>query len=303
MVHHSSVPHSASPTRIALATQASLPHLNADDRRLVPAFAARGVHATAVVWDDPAIDWSTFDAVVIRSCWDYHLRHDTFLDWVARLERAGVPVFNPPAVIRWNSEKGYLRELAERGVGVVPTRWIDTGSATTLHDVLHDAGWDDAVVKPSISASAHETWRTSRSAALRDEPRFRSLLARGRVLVQPFMREVVDAGEWSLMFLGGQFSHAMLKRARSGDFRVQSEHGGSATLEAPGAHVIEQARRALHAAPGGEDTILYARVDGCIVNGEFVLMELELIEPLLYLAEHPDAPARFADALLMLAAR
>src|SRR4051794_11558693 len=89
MVHHSSVPHSASPTRIALAAQASLPHLNADDRRLVPAFAARGVHATAVVWDDPAIDWSTFDAVVIRSCWDYHLRHDTFLDWVARLERAG----------------------------------------------------------------------------------------------------------------------------------------------------------------------------------------------------------------------
>jgi len=297
------VPHSASLTRIALATQATLPHLNDDDRRLVPAFAARGVHAAAAVWDDPAVDWMLFDAVIIRSCWDYHLRHDEFLAWVTRLELDGVPVFNPPAVIRWNAEKGYLRELAEEGVRVVPTRWIDAGSVTTLHDILHDAGWDDAVVKPAISASAHETWRTSRRSAAQDESRYRALLARGRVLVQPFMREVIDAGEWSLIFIGGTFSHAALKRARSGDFRVQSEHGGSATIEDPGVHVIEQARRALHAAPGGEDSLLYARVDGCIVNGEFVLMELELIEPLLYLSEHPDAPARFADALLMLTAR
>jgi glutathione synthase/RimK-type ligase-like ATP-grasp enzyme len=281
--------------RVALATQAALPDLAPDDRLLVPALAARGVHATAAVWSDPSVDWTTFDLVVIRSCWDYHLRHDEFLAWVARLERSGVVLWNPPAVIRWNGEKGYLRELGERGVRIVPTRWIERGSTTTLHDVLLDAAWDAAVVKPAISASAHETWRTARDETARDEARFRALVERGRVLVQPFMEAVVAVGEWSLVFIGGEFSHAMLKRARGGDFRVQSEHGGSASRGDPGAHVVQQARRALHA--GARDS-LYARVDGCVVDGEFVLMELELIEPLLYFAEHPDAPARFVSALV-----
>lgn len=283
------------PHRVALATQAALPALNADDRLLVPALATRGVHASAAVWDDPSVDWATFDAVVIRSCWDYHLKHEVFLAWIARLERAGVAVWNPPAVVRWNAEKGYLRDLALHGVPVVPTRWIERGSDVALHDVLHDAGWQRAVVKPAISASAHETWQTSRHIAEPDAARFRSMVDGGRVLVQPFMEAVVTAGEWSVVFVGGEFSHAMLKRARRGDFRVQSEHGGSATRGDPGAHVVEQARRALRA--GARDT-LYARVDGCVMDGEFVLMELELIEPLLYLGEHPDAADRFAAALV-----
>ena len=281
--------------RIALATQAALPDLYVDDRLLVPALAARGVHASAALWSDPSVDWTTFDAVVIRSCWDYHLRHDDFLAWMVRLERAGVSLWNPPAVIRWNAEKGYLRELGERGVRIVPTQWIERGSTTTLHEVLRDAGWDAAVVKPAISASAHETWRTSSDAAARDEARFRALVSGGRVLVQPFMEAVVAAGEWSLVFLGGEFSHAMLKRAQAGDFRVQFEHGGSASLGDPGTHIVAQARRALHAS--ARDS-LYARVDGCVVDGEFVLMELELIEPLLFLGEHPDAADRFAVAMV-----
>ena len=285
------------PPRVALATQAALPDLYADDRLLIPALAARGVHAGAAVWDDPSVDWTTFDAVVVRSCWDYHLKHDAFLAWVARLERAGVAVWNPPAVIRWNAEKGYLRQLEERDVRVVPTRWIERGSAASLHDVLHDAGWERAVVKPAISASAHETWRTSRQSAVDDEARFRRMVQRGRVLVQPFMDAVVSTGEWSHVFIGGEFSHTMLKRARSGDFRVQSEHGGSAIRGDPGAHVIERARHALRAGEACAGESLYARVDGCVEDGEFVLMELELIEPLLYLAEHPEAPDRFAAAL------
>ncbi len=283
------------PHRVALATQGALPDLYADDRLLIPALAARDVHASAAVWDDPSVDWTTFGAVVIRSCWDYHLKHDVFLAWIERLERAGVAVFNAPRVIRWNAEKGYLRDLEQRGVQVVPTRWIERGSLASLHDVLHDAGWENAVVKPAISASAHETWRTSLESTARDDARFRTMVDRGRVLVQPFMETVVTSGEWSLVFIDGACSHAMLKRARSGDFRVQSEHGGSAVRGDPGTHVVEQARRALVA--GGGDS-LYARVDGCVVDGEFVLMELELIEPLLYLGEHPDAPARFAAALV-----
>lgn len=286
------------PTRIALATYSKFPALTDDDRPLVPALAARDVEAHPVVWDDPHVDWTAFTAVVIRSCWDYHLRHNDFLAWVSHLEQAGVPVWNPPAVLRWNAEKTYLRDLAECGVQVVPTRWIEQGSATTLTDVLHDAGWDRAVVKPAISASAHETWQTSRTTAARDESRFRALVERGRVLVQPFMDVVVSAGEWSLVFLGGAFSHAMLKRARTGDFRVQTEHGGSAAVAEPDSRIIEQARSALCAGPSGTSECLYARVDGCVVGGDFVVMEVELIEPLLFLAGHPDATKRFAEALV-----
>jgi len=286
------------PPRVALATQASLPALTDDDRPLVPALASHDVEARAAVWDDPHVDWSAFSAVVIRSCWDYHLRHDEFLAWVSALERAGVPVWNPPSVLRWNAEKTYLRDLAGCGVPVVSTRWIEQDSELTLHDVLHEAGWDRAVVKPAISASAHETWQSSRATAARDESRFRALAERGRVLVQPFMDVVVTAGEWSLIFLGGEYSHAMLKRARTGDFRVQSEHGGSAVPGEPGARIVEQARRALNAGPAGTRECLYARVDGCIVDGDFVVMEVELIEPLLFLAGHPGATDRFAEALL-----
>jgi len=201
-------------------------------------------------------------------------------------------------VLRWNAEKTYLRDLAECGVPVVQTRWIERDSAATLCDVLREAEWDHAVVKPAISASAHETWRTSRATAARDESRFRALAERGRVLVQPFMEAVVSAGEWSLVFLGGAFSHAMLKRAGTDDFRVQSEHGGSALPGEPGTRIVEQARNALRAGPSGTSECLYARVDGCVVDGDFVVMEVELIEPLLFLAAQPGASDRFADALL-----
>jgi len=134
--------------------------------------------------------------------------------------------------------------------------------------------------------------------AVGDEPRFRTLAERGRVLVQPFMDVVVSAGEWSLVFLGGAFSHAILKRARAGDFRVQTEHGGSAAVAEPDPRIVEQARRALYAGPSGTSECLYARVDGCVVDGNFVVMEVEVIEPLLFLGGHPEAADRLAEALV-----
>lgn len=289
---------SAAKPAVALATFAAVPNLAPDDALLVPALAARGVKASAAVWEDPRVDWTAFDAVVIRSCWNYHLHAAAFFAWIDHLILAGVPLWNPPAVLRWNAEKTYLRELAARGVQIVPTRWIERGGATRLHEVLSTSGWDHAVVKPAVSASAYETWRTSMATAERDEIRFRALVCNGRVLVQPFVPAITTEGEWSLVFLGGVFSHAMLKRARVGDFRVQAEHGGTAARRDPGPHVIAQAAEALRAGPFGMDEILYARVDGCIIGGELLVMEVELLEPTLYLGHHPAAPHRFAAALL-----
>lgn len=287
---------------IALVTYAKAPELAPDEHPLVESLDALRIGATPAVWDDPSVDWTRFDAAIIRSCWDYHLRPAEFFDWVAGLERVGLAIWNPPAVLRWNARKTYLRDLATAGVRTVPTMWLEvdgtTASAPSLEDILAQAGWHDAVVKPVVSASAHETWRLSLADAREHrsahDNRLHALIAREGAMVQPFVPEIAGDGEWSLQFFRGVFSHAVLKRAATGEFRVQREFGGTHELVSPPAPVLDQAERALRAAPG--DT-LYARVDGVVIGGDLVVTELELLEPSLFLDAHPAAPGRFADAI------
>lgn len=285
-------------TRIALATYAKLPTLNDDDRLLVEALAAQGVAAAPAQWDSPDERWEEFAAVVVRSCWDYHYRVVEFLAWVARLERLGVAVWNPPAVLRWNSHKQYLRDLAAAGVRTVPTLWLARGERTALPELLGTAGWREAVVKPAVSASAFGTWRTSVVTAVRDQARLDELLAGGDAMVQPYVDAVRDPGEWSLLFWGRCYSHAVLKRPATGDFRVQWEYGGSAVAMEPPRRVREDAERAVEGVPG---ETLYARVDGVEQNGRLVLTELELIEPHLFLGWDPQAAQRLGQALARVA--
>jgi hypothetical protein len=281
-------------TRIALATYAKLPTLNDDDRLLIPALAALGVTAVPAVWDSQAVCWDEFQGVLIRSSWDYHLRPLEFLDWIARLERGGVGVWNPGALLRWNHHKRYLRDLAARGVATVPTRWLARGEPADLRALLADAGWREAVIKPAISASAFGTWRSSSATASRDQSRLEQLLTAGDAMVQPLLSEVSDAGEWSMVFLARRFSHAVLKRPAAGDYRVQWEFGGSAVSATPPQGVQADAERVIAAAPGDP---LYARVDGVERDGRLVLMELELIEPHLFLGWDNGAAGRLAGAL------
>lgn len=280
--------------RIALATCAKLPTLNDDDRLLMGVLAELGLGSVPALWDAPDVCWDDFQAVLVRSCWDYHHRLEEFLAWVARLERAGVPVWNPPALLRWNSHKGYLRDLAPRGVSTVPTRWLVRGARVDLARLLRDAGWRDAVVKPAVSASAHGTWRTSVDTARADQPRLDELLGAGDVMAQPFVREVQDRGEWSVLFFGGRYSHAVLKRPAENDYRVQWEFGGSAVTMAPPPRLLGDAGAVMAAVAGDA---LYARVDGVERDGRLVLMELELIEPHLFLGWDPGAAGRLAAAV------
>lgn len=280
---------------IALVTYSRLPDLSEDDKLVLAPLARRGVRAEAVAWDDPSVQWDRYAALVVRSTWNYHTSIDAFRAWIDRIDALGVPTWNPPSVLRWNTSKTYLRDLSARGVEVVPTRWIERGSSSSLRAVLGDAGWLDAVVKPAVSASAYETWRVSAVNVGRGEDaRFRALTATGDVMVQPFLPELARDGEWSVMFMGGEVSHAVLKRPRTGDFRVQHEHGGSAELRTPPAHALATAREILSRAPG---RWLYARVDGVEIGGKFVLVELEMLEPSLFLGADRDAPERFAAAI------
>jgi hypothetical protein len=185
------------------------------------------------------------------------------------------------------------------GFAVVQTHWVERGSNAKLVTVLEEEGWGEAVVKPVVSASAANTWRTSIERASAEEGRFRDLVEREGVMVQRFVQPVQTKGEWSLCFFGGEFSHAVLKRPVPGDFRVQSEFGGTRSKVTPDPALIAEASAVLAAAP---ERCLYARVDGCIVDGAFWLMELELLEPSLFLAYDPLAPARFAAAIRSAAA-
>lgn len=286
--------------RVAFATSAELRDLTPDDRLGRAALEELGVAVVPAVWSDPAVEWDAFDAVVVRSCWDYFENLDPFLAWVDALESAGVRLWNPPALLRWNLDKRYLRELAAHGVQVPETEWVEGDVAPSLAALLAARGWDEAVVKPVVSAGGFETWRVGAADARALQARFAALVARGPVMVQRFLPGILAEGELSLVYFGGRFSHALVKRARPGEFRVQHVHGGTvAAVEAP-AWLRARGERVIAAATEcaalGEPP-LYARVDGVVDgDGRFLLMELECLEPDFFLRTDDGAAARFARA-------
>ena len=279
-------------TLILLATCESIPNLTEDDQSLIAPLAKRGINARAAVWSDPRVNWSEADAVVIRSCWDYHLRLKQFVDWITLLERAGVRVWNPPAMLRGNADKIYLRELERKGVPIVPTLWPEAGFQ--LARELRGRGWEKAVVKPRVSATAYRTVLTTADEPSEAQALIEDLLHAPGVMVQEFLDEVSAGGEWSLIFFSGRFSHAVIKTPKAGDFRVQHDFGGSEHVADAPQSVIQAAARVIAAV---ESIPLYARVDGVERGSQFLLMELELIEPALFLKLSEGAAEKFADAI------
>ncbi|MFI5694188.1 RimK family alpha-L-glutamate ligase [Kribbella sp. NPDC051586] len=275
--------------RIALATSAEHAELHPNDLPLVEALRTAGVDPAAEVWTDPSIDWSAYDAVLLRSVWDYHLRYDEFTEWLALLDKAGVPVLNDSGLVRWNGDKRYLLELRERGVAIVPSQ---VAAGACLREVVTGLAGQEIVVKPTVGATALHTVRGVAGSAELDQAL--AELPEIVYLVQPFQPEIVADGEWSLIFVDGEFTHAVVKRAAEGDYRVQDDFGGSVTPTDPTPAVLDGARAALEAVGR---TPAYARVDGVVVNGRFLLMELELIEPELFFPQHPEAAHKLAAAI------
>jgi glutathione synthase/RimK-type ligase-like ATP-grasp enzyme len=269
-----------------------------DDRLLAEALSARGVGVRAVPWSDRKVRWTEYDAVVVRSCWDYFHRAGEFYAWLDRLQKEGARVHNDVRILRWNADKVYLRDLEARGIPTIPTRWIAPGSPASLAALRRESGWEEVVVKPTVSGGAHRTWRSTVDTEATDDTRLAEMIEAGAVMVQPLVREIEREGEWSLVFFEGAYSHAVLKRPFSGDFRVQREHGGTLEPAEPALSVIAAAERAISAIPFGGAPPLYARVDGCAVEGGLRLMELEVLEPELFLRCAPEAAERFAGALL-----
>ena len=279
---------------VAFVTCAKLPEMHTDDRLAADVLRDRGVSVASAVWDDPAVDWSRYAGVVIRSTWDYHHQQDQYAHWLRRCSASGVKLWNPPGAVLANMNKRYLSDLAHRGVEVVPTEYLDIRHGHDLRGTLNRRGWDEAVVKPAVSASAYGTWRTSLATADQDQQAFEEESSRHEVLVQPHIEEIATCGEWSLVFFAGRYSHAAIKRPAAGDFRVQEELGGSAAAARPPDHLIDAARHILSLSPS---PLLYARVDGVERTGRFMLMELEINEPYLFIGMSAEAAVRFADAI------
>lgn len=280
--------------RIALATYDGAPDLAPDDRLLLPALSHAGIDAEPAVWSSADVVWEAFDAVIIRSCWDYHRRIGEFRRWLDRLDAGRVPTWNTPELVSWNCDKRYLLDLARRGVATIPTIIAPRDRGDDVEAIAVAEGWTSFVVKPAVSASGYEThhFTTPLDQSARDVVQHVASL--GDVLVQPFAPEVARDGELSFVFIDGALSHAAVKRAAHGEFRVQTEHGGRVdAVDAP----WELAEQAAHVLGGLAEPPLYARVDGIARGGAFLLMELELIEPNLFLGYSEGAAERFAAAI------
>lgn len=270
-----------------------------DDHLAYEPLSALGWQVEEVPWRRTGVDWKAFDAVVIRSTWDYTKAPEEFLAALAAIDQSGVKLFNRLELVRWNVPKTYLGDLARRGVPIVPTVWRGRLRRGELIEVLTELGAADAVVKPVIGAGAVGAFRLNRQL-LDDQSdavnQIENYYARREMMAQPFLTAIDSEGEYSLFYFNGNFSHAVLKTPCPGDFRVQEEHGGIIRPVEPTADLRiagDQALQAIGQPP------LYARADLVRSNAGagFWLMELELIEPSLYLRMDEHAPARFAEAI------
>jgi hypothetical protein len=277
---------------ITLATCRTKPGLTASDRFLAEALERRGATVQVCPWD-AIIPGEISGRVCLRSTWDYHLRSGEFLGWVADFDGHRGALWNPPALVQWNADKLYLRELERSGIAIPATIWIDPHARPDLESLLTARGWPQGVLKPRVSATAHGTHLVSASDRLGDAEW--ETLAPGGALLQQFLPEIRTAGEVSLVFLAGRLSHAARKLPGQGDFRVQSDFGGSAIRIRPSPSLRRFGDRVM-ACVGSP--WLYARVDLVETIAGPVLMELELIEPDLFFNLAPPSADLLATALL-----
>ena len=275
--------------RVAIATAADFAELDDDGPALLRALSELDIDAEPAVWTDEGVDWATYDLVVVRSTWDYAPRRDEFVAWARRVE-AVTRLANPADVLEWNTDKVYLRTLAEAGLPVVPTDWLEPG------DTFAPPAQGDYVVKPSVSAGSKDTDRFR--AGEHDELAaglVRSIQASGRtVMVQPYLHELDVAGETALLFIGDEYSHA-IRKAPLLHAPVMGEEAGhyrpeTITAREPSPVERDAAERVLDAlasvAPRGRQDLVYSRVD--LVpgpDGEPVVLELELTEPSMFLVD------------------
>ena len=261
---------------------------------LKSAFESQGLKVDITYWDNPSYKWQQTKSVLFRTVWDYFERFDEFWDWLEQV-KTKTRLINSYELIKWNIDKHYLRDLKNNGIQVVPTYFADRGNNISLQEIANLNDWKHIVIKPAISASAFNTYKITNDEIEQKEQLFHELLQTHDMLVQPFFPTISELGEASLMVFGGKFTHAILKKAKAGDFRVQDDFGGTVHDYNPTQEEIKFAEKVFQSCTS---LPIYGRVD--IVwdsNKHIYLSELEIIEPELWIRNRPESANKIAEAV------
>lgn len=266
-----------------------------EDVLVKQALENKGLRVARINWDNPDFNWKQTRYIIFRTTWDYFNRFDEFSEWLKKVSTQ-TKLINPLKTILWNLDKHYLRDLEMKGIRIPHTVFIDPGEKRSLAEIVKTTGWKELVIKPAISGAARHTYRLNQENLYKHEAIFKELIENESMLLQEFQEQIITKGEVALMLFGGKFTHAVLKKAKQGDYRVQDDFGGSVYEYTPTAEEISFAEKTVAAC---EPVPVYARVDVIWDNqNQLCVSELELIEPELWFRTYPAAAYAFADEIV-----
>ena len=255
---------------------------------------AQGLKVNVTFWDNPSYKWQETKSLLFRTVWDYFERFDEFWEWLEQV-KTKTRLINSYELIKWNIDKHYLKDMSSWGIETVPTYFADKGCNMKLHEIAKRNQWKDLVIKPAISASAFKTYKILANEIQANEKLFNSLVQERNMLVQPYFETITQLGEASLMVFDGKFTHAILKKAQPGDFRVQDDFGGTVHNYMPTKAEINFAEEVFKTC---KTKPVYGRVDIVWDNDKnFYLSELEILEPELWIRNYPKCAERIAEAV------
>ena len=264
------------------------------DHLVIPHLEQLGWCVSTLDWHDTSINWDDYDFVVVRSTWDYQEHQAAFMDVLNKIDNSTATLLNPLNIMAWNVSKTYLKALQQKGIGIIPTQWQQQFELAEINPVFDQFDCQQIIIKPCISAGSYHTYLLTRDELAQRAEELSQVFTDMDFMVQPFIENILSAGEFSLFYFNGELSHSIVKQPKQGDFRVQEEFGGDIRLLEANTELRDAAQKVLASI---DETLLYVRVDMVQHQGEYLLMELELIEPSLYFNLDEDSPARFAHAL------
>ena len=282
--------------KIALLTCSDLPNLTDADQLIIPELAKHNIIAIPAVWNDKNINWENFDLLIFRNTWDYYEKQTEFDAWLNKIELLDIKTLNPIAVINRNKHKFYLRELENQGINIIKTLFIDKTNNLNLQQII-PSHWQKAVIKPAYSGGSFQTELFDIDNVDKICQKYKTIASEKELLLQEFMPEIKTLGETSFVFFNKKFSHAVNKQAINDDFRIQKQYGGIYSIIYVTPEIIAKAQKVVNTFP---ENLLYARVDGIVIENEIYLMEIECLEPDLYFNLKENALETFVESILEL---
>ena len=279
-------------SKCALLTINDLSNFQSYDNLIVKPLSDLGWECDFIPWDSRSINWDDFDAVIIRSTWDYQQKEKLFFKTLQSIEASSATLYNSLDTVKWNIHKRYLLELEKENISIIPTRLYNSFDFEIVSQLFSFFNESKLIIKPSVSANADDTFILEQSKMGSLKPVLENTFSQKDFLVQPFIKNIKSEGEYSLIYFGNRLSHVLLKTPKNGDFRVQEEHGGILkAINKPESSLIDFGNKVMETIPY---QCLYSRVDVVRGGNNFLLMEVELIEPSLYFNMDPKSPQMFA---------